>query len=48
MPVIDAETVTYIHRWRVPIVVVVNGVSEHWYYAPYYDRRLLPVVQRCA
>jgi hypothetical protein len=34
----------YIHRWRTPIVVVVEGTPEHWYYAPWYDPRKLPVV----
>lgn len=33
----------YIHRWRTPITVVVYGNPEHWYYAPHYDPRLLPV-----
>jgi len=38
----DAQ-MRYIHRWHVPIVVKVYGVDEYFYYAPYYDPRLLPV-----
>lgn len=35
----------YVHRWSVPIKVIVNGAVEDWYYAPGYNPRLLPVVQ---
>jgi hypothetical protein len=33
----------YIHRWYLPIVVVVHGVAESWYSAPHYNPKLLPV-----
>jgi hypothetical protein len=35
----------YIHRHKTPITVVVEGAVEHWYYAPYYDPRKLPVIK---
>jgi hypothetical protein len=35
----------YIHRYKTPITVVVEGAVEHWYYAPYYDPRKLPVIK---
>ncbi len=33
----------YIHKWAVPIIVLVNNTLEHWYNAPSYNRRHLPV-----
>lgn len=36
----------YIHKFRTPIIVVVNGVAEYWYYTPYYNPRHLPVLRK--
>lgn len=33
----------YYHRWHVPIKVMVHGVVENWYYAPYYNPMHVPV-----
>ena len=41
-----AITITrYVHRWRFPIIVVVEETAENWYHAPHYDPRKLPVVK---
>lgn len=35
----------YVHRWHVPIKVMVEGVVENWYYAPHYNPRHVPVIK---
>lgn len=33
----------YIHKWHIPIKVVVFSVAENWYYAPWYNPKHVPV-----
>jgi len=37
--------VSYIHKWHIPIKVVVFSQPEDWYYAPWYNPKHLPVVE---
>ncbi len=35
----------HIHKYPVPIIVKVHGTDEHWYYAPMYNPKHVPVTE---